>query len=384
MFLMLFEMVHLEGLSKTFKDDPACNEIQRSFWGIVYFNVTHVEWEGCSLHDLIQPSFSFLVGGALAFSIKKRIANGHSLGRMLLHALSRSFILVTLGVLLRSLDTNRIVFRFDDTLCQIGLGYTFLFLIAILPSKAWYLALVLLLFGYWGAFLAYPLPSAEFDYAAVGVGPDWPYHHTGVQAHWNKNSNLAWAVDGWWMNLFPRDDVFLFSEGGYATLSFVPTLGTMLLGLMGGNWLRVEQSVSRRIGCFVIATCICFGLAWAVDWAELCPIVKRIWTPTWVLWSGGWCFAILLFFYLVADVAGWQRWAFPLTVIGSNSIVAYVMSYTTVSFLKNRLTAWLGPLWQILENIYPHSTPFLLGLLTFTLIWIVLYWMNQHKLYVRI
>jgi len=384
MFLMLFEMVHLEEVSAKLKDDSTRSETQRGILNIIHFNVSHVDWEGCSLHDLIQPSFSFLVGCALAFSIKKRLGMKQSFGKMLVHALSRSFILVALGVLLRSLHTDRIAFRFDDTLCQIGLGYTFLFLIAMLPSKAWYVALGLILVGFWGAFVVYPLPSTEFDYAAVGVASDWPNHHTGIEAHWNKNSNLAWAVDRWWMNMFPRDEAFSHSDGGYATLSFIPTLATMVLGLIGGNWLRSDQTVGAKTACLAIASFVCFGLAWGIDWAELCPIVKRIWTPTWVLWSGGWCFGFLLFFYLVADVGGWQKWAFPLNVIGSNSIVAYVMSYATAPFLEDRLTAWLGPIWDVVEKSYPHSTPLFVGILTFVVIWWVLYWMNKHKLYVRI
>ena len=384
MFLMLLEMVHLDSLSKQLKQDDSLSEKHRGFWSLVHFNTTHVQWEGCSLHDLIQPGFTFLVGCALAFSIRKRIAMGQSWGRMLFHALSRSFILVALGVLLRSLDTNRVVFRFDDTLCQIGLGYPFLFLIAMLPRMATYIAISTILIGYWLAFIAYPTPPETFDYASVGVASDWPNHHSGLEAHWNKNSNLAWAFDRWWMNLFPREKAFSHSDGGYATLNFVPTLATMLLGLVAGNWLRSDKTTGNKVTCFLVAIIVCWGFAWCVDWTEMCPIVKRIWTPTWVLWSGGWCFAFLLFFYLIADVAGWQAWAFPLVVIGSNSIVAYVMSYTTAPFIEDRLTAWLSPVWESTEGRFPNSTSVLVGSITFIIIWLVLYWMNQKKIFVRI
>lgn len=384
MFLMLLEMVHLDSLSRHLKLDTSLSELHRGFWSFIHFSTTHVEWEGCSLHDLIQPSFTFLVGCALAFSIRKRIATGQSWGRMFLHALCRSFILIALGVLLRSLDSDRVVFRFDDTLCQIGLGYPLLFLIAMLPRMVTYAAIATVLIGYWVAFTAYPTPPETFDYAAVGVASNWPNHHSGLEAHWNKNSNLAWAFDRWWMNLFPREKPFSHSDGGYATLSFIPTLATMLLGLVAGNWLRSDKSTGNKVTCFLVAIVVCWGLAWSVDWAQLCPIVKRLWTPTWVLWSGGWCFAFLLFFYLVSDVAGWQAWAFPLVVIGSNSIVAYVMAHTTAMFLEDRVTAWLGPLWDATEARFPHSTPVFVGAITFVIIWLILYWMNQRKIYVRI
>ena len=67
---------------------------------------------------------------------------------------------------------------------------------------------------------------------------DWGRLFTGFAAHWSKNSNAAWAFDQWFLNLFPRESPFLYNAGGYATLSFIPTLGTMILGLIAGGWLR--------------------------------------------------------------------------------------------------------------------------------------------------
>ena len=73
---------------------------------------------------------------------------------------------------------------------------------------------------------------------AVGVPADWPHHSTGFAAHWNKNSNLAWAFDLWFLNLSRGRSRSSHNGGGYATLSFIPTLGTMILGLIAGGWLR--------------------------------------------------------------------------------------------------------------------------------------------------
>jgi predicted acyltransferase len=256
--------------------------------------------------------------------------------------------------------------------------------VSILPRWIHFVAILIILVGYWIAFAAYPLPPADFDYNKVGVPSDWPYHHSGFAAHWNKNSNLASEFEVWWMNLFPREKQFEYSSGGYVTLSFIPTLATMLLGLIAGNWLRDDFTISQRISYFFLAIVVCFSVAWGVDAAGLCPIVKRIWTPTWVLWSGGWCFAFLLSFYLIADVATWKSWAFPFTVIGSNSIAAYVMSYVTAPFFEDRLTVWFRPIWNRPDGFFPHSTEVLVGAITFTLIWLILYWMNRHKLYLRI
>ena len=75
-------------------------------------------------------------------------------------------------------------------------------------------------------------PPADFDLTWVGVPKDWPHLLTGFAAHWNKNTNFAAWFDQWFLNLFPREKPFVFNGGGYLTLSFIPTLGTMILGLL--------------------------------------------------------------------------------------------------------------------------------------------------------
>src|SRR5205085_3765365 len=91
------------------------------FWRFLAHHQTHVEWIGCSLHDLIQPSFSFLVGVALPFSLAKRAARGQSRGRMAVHAFWRAAVLVLLGIFLRSMGRKQTYYTFEDTLTQIGL-----------------------------------------------------------------------------------------------------------------------------------------------------------------------------------------------------------------------------------------------------------------------
>lgn len=195
-----------------------------ALWAFLCHHQSHVPWVGASLHDLIQPSFSFLVGAALPFSLLARDAAGHSRRRQVGHAVWRAIVLVALGIWLRSFGRPQTHFTFEDTLTQIGLGYVFLFLLALRPARDQRLALGLVLAGYWAAFLAHPAPGSDFDYAAVGVAAQGPHHLSGLAAHWSKNSNLAWAFDVWFLNLFPRERPFAFNTGGYATLSFVPTL----------------------------------------------------------------------------------------------------------------------------------------------------------------
>ena len=131
-------------------------------WELLCHHQSHVEWVGCSLHDLIQPSFSFLVGVALPFSLAGRLARGQSKARMTAHALWRSLVLVLLGVFLRSRDQQQTYFTFEDTLSQIGLGYTFLFVLALLLDASSVDRAGLILVGYWAAFALYPAPGPRF------------------------------------------------------------------------------------------------------------------------------------------------------------------------------------------------------------------------------
>src|SRR3954471_2731489 len=121
MLLMLNEATRLGLVARSFPHSAV--------WAMIAHNTEHVDWQGCSLHDLIQPAFSFLVGAALPFSIASRLSKGQSFKQMLGHAVRRAFILIFLGIFLRSLWSRQTYFTFEDTLTQIGLGYVFLFLL---------------------------------------------------------------------------------------------------------------------------------------------------------------------------------------------------------------------------------------------------------------
>src|SRR6267142_5890372 len=146
-----------------------------AFWKFLCHHQSHVSWIGCSLHDLIQPSFSFLVGTALPFSIASRVARGQAFGRMTLHACWRALALVLLGVFLRSTGRSQTYWTFEDTLSQIGLGYVFLFLLGFRSMRVQWLAVALILIGYWVAFALYPLPGPDFDYSKVIDEKNWQH-----------------------------------------------------------------------------------------------------------------------------------------------------------------------------------------------------------------
>jgi heparan-alpha-glucosaminide N-acetyltransferase len=374
MFLMLAEVLRFRKVAEAL---PASG-----FWQFLAAQQTHVEWRWASLHDLIQPSFSFLVGVALPFSLASRRARGQDPMELCGHAFWRAFLLIALGVFLRSTAGPRTQFTFEDTLSQIGLGYGLLFLIGQRPMRDRWIALGVLLTGVWVAFAWYPLPGPEFDYAKVGVGPEWPHLLSGFSAHWNKNSNVAWAFDVWFLNLFPRTAPFLFNKGGYCTLSFLPTLGTMLLGTFAGEWLRTDSSPAWKLRRLFWAGVVGVVLGALLDGLGWCPVVKRIWTPSWTLFSGGWCFLMMAGFYALVDVAGYRRWSFPLMVIGANSIAAYCMDHLWGGFFFKTLKIHFGS--EVFKILGAPYEPFLQGLAVFAIFWGILFWMYRRGLFLKI
>ncbi len=232
------------------------------------------------LHPLGHHPARFHVYGRrrLPFSIANRRARGQHFFRMLAHALWRAVALVLLAVFLTSASSRRTIWVFTNVLAQIGLGYPAVFLLAFTRPRTQWLAAFLILLVCWLAFIIYPLPTADFDWQSAGLTGDWP-RLEGLAAHWEKNANIAAAFDRWFLNLFPREKPYTFTNGGYTTLNFVPSIATMVFGLLAGQLLRSPCTLVRKILCLAAFGIAGIILGWAIALAGLCPMVKRLWTP---------------------------------------------------------------------------------------------------------
>jgi heparan-alpha-glucosaminide N-acetyltransferase len=373
MVLMMAEVLRLSAVARALPGNW--------FWAFLAFNQSHVPWAGCSLHDMIQPSFSFLVGAALPYSIAARMAKGGTFGRMFAHAVWRSFLLAALGIFLRSMHSPITNYTFEDTLTQIGMGYPFLFLLGFAKPKWQWTAFGAILTGYWLAWALYPVPGAGFDWTSVGVPPDWPYNFTGFAAHWNKNANLGNAFDQWFLNLFARTKPFLYNEGGYLTLSFIPTLGTMILGLVAGRWMKSEAP-RVPVNKFLVAGLVGVAAGAVLHFTGICPVVKRIWTPGWTIFSGGVCFLFVAGFSWILEVKKKRGWAFPLVVVGMNSIAAYMIAHLWEDFFERSFRTHLPTgTFMIFGDAYHYL---LQGGAILLAYWLVLYWMYKKKLFLKI
>lgn len=376
-FTMLFmasEIMRIPQVARAFTESAPAQ------W--LAWSLDHVPWVGASPWDLIQPAFMFMVGVSLPFSLAARRARGASFRSLLAHAAYRAIVLILLGIYLRSNGREQTYFTFEDVLTQIGLGYVFLFLIANTRPAVQWLSAGLILAGYWALFALFPLPPAGFDPATMGVPADWPHRLEGFAAHWNKNTNFASWFDQWFLNLFPREEPFVYNRGGYLTLNFVPSLATMIFGLLAGGLLRSGRAAGEKLRMMLAFGALGIGLGLALHVLGIAPLVKRIWTPSWAIFSSGWAVLFLAFFYYTIDMRGYRRWAFPFLVVGMNSIAIYVLVHETTGYITDTLRTHLGS--GVFDLFGPEYAPITSGAAALLLLWLTLFWMYQRKIFLRI
>ncbi len=382
-------------------------------WDFVGYHTDHVAWVGCGFWDLIQPAFMFMAGVAIPYSYASRKAKGEPEGKIVFHVALRSLALVLLGVFLSGGGGHILV----NVLSQIGLGYFFVYLLRGRGLKVQLAATAVILVGYWLWFALYPLPPAGFDYASVWADSNWQPMQ-GFYAHWEKNANAASAFDVGALNLLPAyhphlisssptfsagvvglmgspmqaplltapalvpTGKFYFNPGGYATLNFIPSMATMIFGLMAGELLRGPKRADVKFVWLIGAGLVCLVVGLILGWT-VCPIVKRIWTPSFAVYSGGWVLLMLAAFYAVCDLKGWKRWSFPLAVVGMNSIAIYLMSQLLRGPIKGTFRNLVGE-WWVEDGLGSLWIPTVQCVVILAVLWLACYWMYRRKLFVRI
>ena len=362
------------------------------FWQELAYQFDHVPWVGCSFWDLIQPSFMFLVGTSLAFSYAARKARGQSYARMLAHAAVRAIALILLGIFLRSSGAEQTNFTFVDVTTQIGLGYFFLFLLAGRPTWLQWASAALILAAYRLLFVLYPAPPASYNWPA-GVPAEWPEHFSGLARHFEKNANVASAFDTWFINLFPLKEPFRFNRGGYATLNFIPSLATMIFGLLAGELLRSSSSGRRKFWTLVVCAFAALAAGYVLHVTNLCPIVKRIWTPSWAIYSAGWTLLALAAFYAAIELTGSgsstdsspplaRRFVFPLVVVGMNSVAVYCLDKLIHPWIIGTFKTHFGEgVFQIFGSVYE---PLVQNMVAMFVLWLIAFWMYRRKIFLRL
>jgi predicted acyltransferase len=285
----------------------ALGKISNAPWArVLSEQLDHVAWEGFHFYDLVFPLFVFLMGVSTVFSLGKHQESSRQAAYVRL--LRRSLLLYLLGLFYyggRSLGDEPEMFRYVGVLQRIAICYLFTGLAVMHLSWRGIVGLAAaLLVGYWAAMNFVPVP---------GFG-------AGVL---EEGKNLANYVDQRFLPGFKWDGDGQWDPEGL--LSNVPAIASGLLGALAGIVLRQRDVPgTKRAAWLVMAGLACLALGWL--WGLQFPIIKKLWTSSYVLVAGGYSFLLLALFYLVIDVWGKRRWAEPFLWIGANSITIYLLA----------------------------------------------------------
>ena len=327
------------------------------YHNVIIPQLSHVRWEGFRFIDLIMPLFLFIVGAAMPFSFGKRLSHDDRKSKLYAHVLKRFFILFILGMVaqghLLDYDLSKLHIL-CNTLHAIAAGYLIASLIILnMRAIGQIVVTMILLLGYW----------ALLGLVAV------PGHERGLIS---ENVNLAFYVDKVILGHF--QDV---TDPQYTwILSSMTFAATVMLGCLAGQLLRSEAGDYARVLWLFVAGVACLGLG--LLWGAVFPIIKHIWTSSFVLFSGGICYFLLALFYLIIDVWNLRKWAFVFVVIGMNAIAVYmvvqvygfrVFGDVFVKGLENRLGEW----YQFVRS--------LTGLFA---LWLILFWLYRKKAFIKI
>jgi predicted acyltransferase len=314
----------------------------------------HVPWQGLHFYDIIWPLFMFMVGVSIPFSLAKRQGAGVTRRSLYTHTLIRAAILFVLGMIAQG---NLLWFDLSklhpcySVLHGIAAGYLIATIVAMNckpRGQAIFLGLSLLL--YWALLMWIPVPG-------FGRGVLTP------------DGNAAIYIDRLVLGRFQ------FGENTWF-LSYLGFAGSVLLGVLAGELLRSNWSPRAKVVGLLSAGA---GLtALGLFWSLWFPIIKLIWTSSYVLVAGGISALLMGLFYLMVDVLGFRRWAFPFVVIGMNSIAVYVA--TSVFDFRAVGNVFVGHLAQR-AGLYGDLLTACAG---FAVVWLILYWMYRTKSFVRV
>jgi predicted acyltransferase len=314
----------------------------------------HVRWQGLHCYDVIWPLFMFIVGVSLSFSLARRKSSGATDKALYLHAVQRALILFVLGMMAQG---NLLQFNLAtlhpcySVLHGIAAGYLIATVVMLrFKPKGQAIATAIFLILYWILLIVIPVPG-------VGRGVLTP------------TGNAATYIDHLVLGRFEYGENTWF-------LSYLGFAASVLIGGLAGSLLRSTRSAKEK--CLLLAAgglgMVVLGLIWSL-WF---PIIKLLWTSSFVLIAGGMSCLLLAAFYLLVDVEGYRKWAFGFVVIGMNALAVYM---ATMLFDFRKIgNIFVG---SLLPRIGRYSS-LLEATVAFAIIWLLLYWMYRTKSFVKL
>jgi predicted acyltransferase len=276
---------------------------------LAYGPIKHADWNGWTTADFIFPSFLFLVGVSMVFSFNARLQRGEPRTKIFRHAIVRSLILIAVGLFVNAspiygLDLH--TWRLYGVTQRIALCYLLAAIVVLWSTwRGQMLALVACLVGYWAMLRFMPVPG-------LGVpGRDFPFMDP-------ERNIVAWLD----RHIFPGR-LFNTVRDPEGLLSTIPAIGTTLIGVLTGHWLRTQASQTTK--AIRMAGCGLLVLLAGLVWDHWFPINKNLWTSSFVLFTGGAALLTLALFYWIVEIRNWRGiWTMPFLVFGMNAISGFV------------------------------------------------------------
>ena len=286
--------------------------------------MNHAYWNGLTPTDLVFPTFVFVVGVSVVFATDARLAKGAARSELARHTVIRTIVLIIFGIIVNSFPYFHLAhMRFYGVLQRIAVCYLVVGLFYLWDQRAstkW-MALAGCLVGYWVLVRWVPIPG-------VGTpGRDVPF----MDVEKNLVSWIDQHVFPFHLYLYPPDHNVRDPEG---LLSDLPAIGTALMGMLAGLWLRSKKSVSTKTAGLALASLssLLAGYLWSLEF----PLNKNMWTSSFVLVAGGYSLAVLTFAHFTVEQMNWRKgWTWPWLVFGSNAIAAYMFSELMPGILDN-------------------------------------------------
>ena len=274
-----------------------------------YWPIMHAEWNGWTPADFIFPSFLFLVGISLVFSLRRASSEDKLAPRILVHALWRTLMLIAIGFLVNAspiVGFDIHTFRFEGVTQRIALCYLVAVALELwLGRHGQVIALAVCVIGYWAIMRFVPVPG-------YGVpGRDIPFM--------DPDRNLA----AWFDRKLFMGHLYNVTRDPEGILHTIPAIGTTLAGVLTGHWLRSMKSLAAKAWGMLLIGIV--SLSAGLLWNRWFPINKNLWTSSFVLFSAGVALVFLAFFYWLLEIRRWRgAWTMPILVFGMNAIIAFV------------------------------------------------------------
>lgn len=342
-----FDMCWILGLASLVK--AFWSHFQFPGGGMIEDQLEHVNWSGFHFYDLIFPLFLFIAGVSLAIALPKRLARDGAPATVS-KLIVRAAILFFLGIFYSGgLNHGLDQVRWLGVLQRIALASCIAGLLSLwLSNRVLVFVTLVLLVGYWALLTFIPVPGAGTGNYAEGM-------------------NLTNYLD----RLYLPGRKYDGDHDPEGMLSTLPAIATALLGILAGRWIKGSSAPLIKASALILAGLLLLAVGWL--WGFQFPVIKKIWSSSFVLVAGGWSAILLGLFYLIVDVWRVKWWTPPFVWVGANPILLYVCS--GLGFFSTIASRLVGPL--------PKESSWVYAAASFAVLLLIAWYLYRKRMFIR-